>query len=292
MKTIKSMGTILLTLAGVYLILLGLMYLFQNQLLFMPSSGMMQTPESAGLTAQDVWIETEDNVRLHSWYFPNEESDLVVVLSHGNAGNISGRIPIAETLLNCGVSVLMYDYRGYGQSEGRPSEKGLYRDIEAVVHTLKNDLEYSEQQIIMYGRSLGGAVAAYATTRFDLGGLVLDSAFKNLKAMVRDVYPFVPAWLAKYDFPTDKYLQKLEGLPVMVMHSPQDEIVGFHHGEYLYGLLDEPKRFVELRGGHNDNFFASTDIIEENWRWYLEEARGGAEARSEGARGGATAQRE
>ena len=286
------MGTILLALAGGYLIILGLMYLFQNQLLFMPSPRMMQTPQNMGLTAQDVWIETEDGVRLHSWYFPNEESDQVVVLSHGNAGNISGRIPIAETLLNCGISVLMYDYRGYGQSDGRPSEKGLYRDIEAVVETLKNDLGYSEQQIIMYGRSLGGAVAAYAAARFNLGGLVLDSAFKNLKAMVRDVYPFVPAWLAKYNFPTDEYLRQLEGLPVMVMHSPQDEIIGFHHGEYLYDLLDEPKRFVELRGGHNDNFFASTDIIEENWKWYLEEARKAAAALRESTRGGATAQSE
>jgi uncharacterized protein len=281
MKALKSMGSILLALAGGYLIILGLMYLFQNQLLFMPSSGMMQTPQSVGLTAEDVWIETEDGVTIHGWYFPHDESEFVVVLSHGNAGNISGRIAIAETLLNCGASVLMYDYRGYGQSEGRPGEKGLYRDIEAVVETLKTDFDYSERQIVMYGRSLGGAVAAYAAVQFDLGGLVLDSAFKNLKAMIRDVYPFVPVWLAKYDFPTDKYLGQIDGLPIMIMHSPNDEIVGFHHGRALFDLIEEPKRFVELRGGHNDNFFASTDIIEENWRWYLEEARRVAAAKRE-----------
>lgn len=276
------MGSFLLALAGGYLIILGLMYLFQNQLLFMPSSGMMQTPQSVGLTAEDAWMETEDGVTIHGWYFPHDDSEFVVVLSHGNAGNISGRIAIAETLLNSGASVLMYDYRGYGQSEGRPSEKGLYKDIEAVVETLKADFGYSEGQIVMYGRSLGGAVAAYAAVRFDLGGLVLDSAFKNLKAMIRDVYPFVPVWLAKYDFPTDKYLGQIDGLPIMIMHSPNDEIVGFHHGRTLFDLIEEPKRFVELRGGHNDNFFASTDIIEENWRWYLEEARRVAAAQREG----------
>jgi uncharacterized protein len=273
MKTLKSMGTFLIAVAGGYLMLLVVMYTFQNQLLFMPSSGFMQTPGSTGLTAEDVWAETEDGVRIHGWYFPHEDSDLVVVLSHGNAGNIGGRIAIAETLLNSGASVLMYDYRGYGQSEGSPSEKGLYHDIEAVVEYLKSDLGYSGQQIMMYGRSLGGAVAAYAATRHTLGGLVLDSAFKNLKAMVRDVYPFVPARLAKYDFPTDEYIQQLDGLPVLIMHSPNDEIVGYHHGRALYELAGEPKQFIDLRGSHNNNFFQSQSLIEQSWRDFLEQVQ-------------------
>lgn len=265
------MMTIVLTITGVYIAILALMYLFQNQLLFIPSSHMVQTPAGTGLEAEDVWIETEDGVRLHGWYFPHTDSEWVVVLSHGNAGNISGRIDIAEMLLQSGAAVLMYDYRGYGQSGGRPTEKGLYKDIEAVARFLTDDMEYPESRIIMYGRSLGGAVAAYAATRFDVGGLVIDSAFKNLKTMVREVYPFVPAWLAKYEFPTDRYLEGLDGLPVMVMHSPGDEIIVFHHGQHLYALLEEPKTFVRLSGGHNDNFFLSRNLIAESWVSFLEQ---------------------
>ncbi|TVR29054.1 MAG: alpha/beta hydrolase [Balneolaceae bacterium] len=265
----KSIMSFLLTIAAGYLVILLLMYLFQNRLLFMPTSGFIQTPESVGVTAVDVWVETEDGVKLHAWYFPHEESGRVIVLSHGNAGNISYRIDIARTLLDAGAAVLMYDYRGYGKSEGRPSEKGLYKDITAFTEHLKGEKGYPEQNIYMYGRSLGAAVAAYAATKYDLGGLVLDSAFKNLRAMVSDVYPFVPSSLARYEFPTETYLRQLEGMPVMIMHSPDDEIVGYHNGQYLYEVANEPKQFIELRGGHNDNFFASRDLIERSWREFL-----------------------
>lgn len=263
--------SILATLFGIYLVLMGMMYLFQDNLLFMPSGGMVHTPESAGLKAEDFWVETDDNVRIHGWYFPGESAEYVIVLSHGNAGNISYRLDIARTLLNTGAAVLMYDYRGYGKSEGKPSEKGLYSDIDAVIQGLMDQKEYRENRIVMYGRSLGGAVAARASSQYNLGGLVLDSAFKNLPAMVRDVYPFVPSVLAKYEFPTEQYILTQRTYPVMIMHSPDDEIVGFHHGKELYQLLETPKRFIELRGGHNDNFFLSQELIEDSWRWYLSE---------------------
>lgn len=259
----------LLAIAGGYLVILGLMFLFQNKLLFMPSSAIFQTPQSAGLTAEDLWITTEDGIRIHGWYFPNESAELVVIVSHGNAGNISGRIGIAETLLNSGAAVVMYDYRGYGQSEGRPTESGLYKDVEAVVHHLKTEKEYMETDMVMYGRSLGGAVAAYAASKFELRGLVLDSAFQNLRAMIRDVYPFVPAALARYQFPTDQYLMQLEGLPIMIMHSPDDEIISYKQGLALYEMIHQPKMFVELKGGHNDNFFTSRDIVYQSWSAYI-----------------------
>ncbi|TVR14093.1 MAG: alpha/beta fold hydrolase [Balneolaceae bacterium] len=275
MKKFKPMVSFLTAIAGGYLLILVLMFLFQNKLLFMPTSGFVQTPQSAGVEAEDFWVETDDGIRVHGWYFPNSDAEFVVVLSHGNAGNISYRIDIARTLLDAGASVLMYDYRGYGQSDGRPNERGLYKDIEAVVEGLKSEKGYSEDRIIMYGRSLGGAVAAYAGTKYNLGGLVLDSSFTDLRAMVRDVYPFVPSRLARYEFPTNRYIQHSRNYPIMIMHSPNDEIVRYHHGRELYELLEEPKRFVELRGGHNDNFFASRDVILENWRWYLDELGSG-----------------
>ncbi|NBC02534.1 MAG: alpha/beta fold hydrolase [Bacteroidetes bacterium] len=269
MNTIKKMVTLLVTIAGGYLLLLIFMYLFQSKLIFLPSSDLVVTPSEAGLQAEDVWIETSDGERLHGWHLTNELTEYIVVLSHGNAGNISNRIDIAKFLQEAGVSVLIYDYRGYGQSSGKPSEEGLYRDIEAVVNFLKTDEGYSEQQMIMYGRSMGGAVASFAATRFNVGGLVLDSAFKNVKAMVSDLYPFVPSFLASYEFPTEQHVQQLSDIPVMIMHSPTDTIVDISHGKALFGAANDPKTFVELRGGHNDNFHASVDIYNKHWKKFL-----------------------
>lgn len=261
--------SIIAAIAAGFFILLLLMYLFQNRLLFMPASGMVQTPASAGLEAEDFWTETEDGVRIHAWYFPNGESGRVIVLSHGNAGNISYRIDIARTLLETGAAVLMYDYRGYGKSGGRPSEQGLYRDVLTVTKALIDEKGYASENIFQYGRSIGGAVAAYAATQIEPGGLVLDSAFRNLRTMIGDVYPFVPTALAKYEFPTESYLARLNGLPVMIMHSPQDEIIRYHHGEELYEAAGEPKRFVQLRGSHNENFHASRELIVKSWTEFM-----------------------
>ncbi|MDZ7719685.1 MAG: alpha/beta hydrolase [Balneolaceae bacterium] len=236
----------------------------------MPSSDFLITPQKAGLQAEDIWVETDDGEQLHGWFFPDNSTEYIVVLSHGNAGNISNRIDIAKFLQEMGLAVLIYDYRGYGQSSGKPSEEGLYSDIEAVVNYLQTEKGYSEKQMIMYGRSMGGAVAAYAAAKFNAGGLVMDSAFKNLKAMVSDLYPFVPAFLAAYEFPAEHYLRQLSGIPVMIMHSPNDSIVDISHGKSLFGTAKEPKTFVELRGGHNDNFHASVDIHRKNWREFLQ----------------------
>lgn len=253
-----------------YLLLLGLMFIFQNKLIFLPSPDLLITPERAGLQAEDIWVKTRDGVQLHGWFFPNEESEYVIVMSHGNAGNIGNRIDIAKLLNGIGLSVVLYDYRGYGQSNGTPSEEGIYVDIESVVNYLKTEKGFTENQMVMYGRSLGGAVASYAATKFSVSGLVLDSAFKNLKAMVGDLYPFVPAALARYEFSTEKYLEKIPGIPVMIMHSQNDDIVSISHARHLFKLAKEPKRFVELRGGHNNNFYASTDIYSRNWREFIQ----------------------
>ncbi|NBC65353.1 MAG: alpha/beta fold hydrolase [Bacteroidetes bacterium] len=263
------MLSLLATIAGGYLLLLIFMYLFQSKLIFLPSSDLVVTPSGAGLQAEDVWIDTSDGERLHGWLFPNDATEYLVVLSHGNAGNISNRIDIAKFLQETGFSVMLYDYRSYGQSSGKPSEEGLYRDIEAVVTFLKTVEGYTEQQMIMYGRSMGGAVASFAATRFNVGGLVLDSAFKNVKSMVSDLYPFVPSFLASYEFPTEQYVQQLSGTPVMIMHSPTDTIVDISHGKALFGAANDPKTFVELRGGHNDNFHASVDIYSRYWKDFL-----------------------
>jgi len=260
---------IILGVAVIYLLLLAALYLFQGQILFLPEKTHYRTPASMGLSAEDVWIDTEDGIKLHGWLFESEGADHVVILSHGNAGNISGRIEIAEMFLELGVSVLMYDYRGYGKSEGRPSERGLYRDISAVIKFAVEEKGYRSDQIILYGRSLGGAVSAYGAKTHSVGGLVTDSAFTDVPAMAKMYYPIVPEFMVRYRFSAIDFIREIEGIPVMVLHSRDDEIVPFSHGENLFEAANEPKEFIELRGGHNSVFLSSYNRIKQGWADYL-----------------------
>lgn len=260
---------IIVGLVIVYILLLAVLYLFQGQILFLPEREFYRTPSSMGLEAEEVWVEAADGVKVHGWYFEHPGSEQIVILSHGNAGNISGRLEIAEMFLNLGVSFLMYDYRGYGKSEGRPTEKGLYRDISAVIDFSQKEKNFKPENIILYGRSLGGAVAAYGAKTHKVGGLVLDSVFTDVPSMAKTYYPIVPEFMIRYRFSAINFLNDIEGIPVMILHSRDDEIVPYSHGENLYEAANDPKQFVELRGGHNSVFLTSYRRIKQNWNDYL-----------------------
>lgn len=284
----KSVLYFLSLAGGGYLLLLSAMYVMQDRLLFLPGSQISQTPEQFGLEAREIHPETEDGLRLHGWYFPPLQGDGIparhrdklILISHGNAGNISGRIEMADRMLQTGAAVLLYDYRGYGKSEGRPDEAGLYEDLRTVSAFMMEEEGYQPGDLFLYGRSLGGAVAAYGAAAFTdwfghaSAGLVLDSSFTTLRHMVRDVYPFIPSALAKYDFNSLSRIAQLNeqqpDTPVMIMHSPQDDVIGIHHGKRLYNTVQtNDKTFVELRGTHNTSFFSSERIILEQWTRFL-----------------------
>jgi len=257
-----------------YLILVGLMTIFQNQLIFHPSSRMVDTPERTGMAWSEHWIQTSDNVRIHGWMLGEPENQPVVVYSHGNAGNISGRIPIAADIARQGAAVFFYDYRGYGHSEGSPSEQGIYKDGEAVVHYLKQQLGVGEKQMVFYGRSLGGAVAARQAAEFDGSGLVLDSAFISGKEVAGDIYPFVPGFLVTIRFPVDEDLRRAKADQIMIMYAKNDRIINPRHSKKLYEIANaqgKNVRMVELEGGHNDSFTVSRGLYGESWQHYLED---------------------
>ncbi|MGF1669089.1 MAG: alpha/beta hydrolase [Balneolaceae bacterium] len=260
-----------LTLGICYLVLLSGFYFFQNSLMFIPAKEMIATPESVGLAYEEHYFETADGEKLHSWFIINESSDKIVKVSHGNAGNISGRVGLAKVLHEAGFSVFMYDYRGYGKSSGKPNEKGLYLDAEAALNFLTQHLQHEERNIIPFGRSLGGPVAAYIAANFKIGGLAIDSSFINMKAIVSELYPFLPSFLTHANFPTQKYLSEIRGIPVMILHSRDDDLIGFHHGEKLFETASEPKRFIELRGGHNDSFLESEAKYLRAWQDFGQE---------------------
>ena len=259
MAVIKYSAQILLVFGIGYLLIVTAAFVFQDKLTFIPAQEHIATPASVGLEFEDHFYTTSDGVKLHAWYIANPESEFVLQLSHGNAGNISGRAGLAAMLHEAGFSVFMYDDRGYGKSEGSPGEEGLYKDAIASYQYMTGELEVEPENIIQFGRSLGGAVAAYMATKEPAAGLILDSSFTNLKELVKEVYPYLPAFLARYEFKTKEYLADIEIIPVLILHSSDDNLIGIHHGKKLHEAAGTSGIFVELNGGHNDAFLVSED---------------------------------
>lgn len=265
---------LLLILIG-YLFILGLITLLQNQMIFHPSEDIWDTPERLDLPWSEHRVETSDGLLLHGWLIGDYESGNkpVVVYSHGNAGNISGRVEIAGVIANQGAAVFLYDYRGYGKSDGSPSEEGIYVDGKSVINYLREELEIPLSRMIFYGQSLGGAVAASQAAGFEGSGLVLHSAFLSGKEVATDIYPFIPGFLVSVGFPVNKDLQQAKTEHIMIMHSKNDRIVPYRHGKELHQIAKEDATrevtFVELKGGHNTGFSMSRDLFAESWKEFI-----------------------
>jgi fermentation-respiration switch protein FrsA (DUF1100 family) len=237
---------------GVFLIFSAFLYFQQHKLIFFPSRDIAQSPADWGMGYEDVRVEVAPDQRLHGWYFPVSDTARTIVLCHGNAGNISHRIESAAFWVSLGANVLLFDYRGYGKSEGSPGENECYEDVSAVLAWLRDQKNTPPDRVILFGRSLGGAVAIEAATRARCAGLVVESSFTSAADMGRRMYPFLPiGLLIKYRFDSLSKIGRVS-CPVLVTHSPHDEIVPFDMGQMLYDAAPAPKRFVELVGGHND----------------------------------------
>ena len=243
----------LLIIAGAYLLLVGFIYLTQASMLYLPGVPGRQleaTPEAVGLDYEDVWLDTSDGVRIHSWFVP-ADSTRTVLYFHGNAGNISHRLYTIRQLHELGRSVFIIDYRGYGESDGRPDEDGLYRDAEAAWQYLTDVRGIAAEDIVVYGRSLGGSLAAWLAAERRPGALVLDSSFTSVPDAGQEAYPWLPVrLLSRFRHATVEHVAKVNA-PVLVVHSRTDDIIPFHHGKALFDAANEPKSFIELRGGHN-----------------------------------------
>ncbi len=253
----ETMSSLAISIALGLLMLNGLMYFQQKHMIFYPTSDIYQTPAQWGMDYQDVELQTTDNVRLHGWFIPHPEASHVLLFFHGNAGNISHRGHSIEIFHRLGLSVFIVDYRGYGKSEGSPDEKGLYRDAASAWRYLIDERGYKPEQILIFGRSLGGVVAAKLASEVEARGLILESTLSSAHDFARAVFTVLSRLVVlRYDFNTTDYVQQVR-YPVLVLHSPDDEIMPFHLGEKVYQAANQPKRFVRLRGDHNNGFVLS-----------------------------------
>ncbi|HLR25306.1 MAG TPA: alpha/beta hydrolase [Fodinibius sp.] len=247
-------GCILGLLLAGYLLILLLMYQFQSRMIYHPAKGLWTEPSAAGLAFEDVIFDTEDDRQLHGWFIPSDDMSATVLYFHGNAGNISGRLETIGLLHSLGLNVFIFDYRGYGKSEGSPSEKGTYRDASAAWNYLTQSRAINAGKIVVMGRSLGGSIAAWLGSRKNPAALIIESTFTSAADLGAGLYPWLPVrMLIKYDYCTAEYISKVKA-PVFMAHSRDDRVVPFHHGERLFELAQEPKTFVELQGGHASGF--------------------------------------
>jgi fermentation-respiration switch protein FrsA (DUF1100 family) len=272
----------------------AILYFMQPTFLYCPVREISYTPEELDLDFEDVVFQTDDGLLLNGWYIPApleerrqksltgpaENSQLTVLFCHGNGGNMMHRLDSINIFYNLGLSCFIFDYRGYGNSEGKTTEEGTYFDAMVAYRWLTRGKKISPDDIIIFGRSLGGSVAAQLAAKVEARSLVIESAFTSYVDIGRKFYPYMPVrWFASFSYRTIDYVKDV-GCPVMVIHSRNDEIVPFEFGLELYEVANEPKEFAEISGSHNDGFLVSSDIYKKAWiRWlkFLTENRSQAE---------------
>jgi fermentation-respiration switch protein FrsA (DUF1100 family) len=243
----------------------------QGRMLYLadvPGRALTMTPSDAGIEYQDVSIQTSDGVMLHSWFIAGESSR-VLLFFHGNAGNISHRLDSIRQFHDLGLSVLIIDYRGYGQSEGRTTENGINKDANAAWRYLIESRGTVAGDIIVFGRSLGASVASKLAAQHQPLALIVESSFTSVPDVAQDIYPWLPVrWLSRLSHATRDYIQDVR-CPVLVVHSRDDEIIPFRHGEAIYASANEPRTLLPLRGTHNDAFLQDERTYIEGLRAFL-----------------------
>ena len=242
------------------ILLMGIaFYLFypniENFFIFYPQRAFDFTPEGLQMNHEEVFFHTEDGKKLHGWFFPLDGALPVILFCHGNAGNISHRLFNVELLLKQRLQVFIFDYRGYGKSSGRPSEKGLYTDGLAAYDYLIEIRHIHPDQIVIFGRSLGAAVAIEVALQKEIRSIIIESAFTSTKDMAKAIWLFRPfSYLLPAHYNNQKKISNLD-VPKLFIHGERDEIVPFSMGQRLFDSARAPKYFFPLkRAGHNDTF--------------------------------------
>jgi fermentation-respiration switch protein FrsA (DUF1100 family) len=259
----------------------------EQRFIFHPEKEIFQTPADAGLPFDDVYFAAEDGIRLNGWYIPRADAEITFLWFHGNAGNVSHRVDnIRLVHEQLGVNIFIFDYRGYGRSEGTPSEPGTYRDGRAALRYLRERYGVAPSHLVLFGRSLGAAVAAQMATREEQLLLILESPFVSVPEMARVLLPPIGiARLLSTQYNVPEALRRIR-TPVFVLHGDRDEVVPFNQGQRVFAAAREPKRFYAIGGaGHNDTYLAGGDdyfaALREALRWALQlrQRRNGFSAR-------------
>jgi fermentation-respiration switch protein FrsA (DUF1100 family) len=280
---------LLSTLAG----LVGVMALFvvlltgcENFIIYHPSKypeGLWDT-SNMPLPVQDVWFTAEDGVKLHGWYVPSDEAVATLLFFHGNAGNITHRLWNIFYLHHLKLNVFIFDYRGFGRSEGDPDEDDIYLDSQAAYDTVLAQPGVSAASLFIFGRSLGGAFAAYTASKNPAAGLILESTFTNAVDWADIKISIIPKWYISSELNTQGYVSELK-MPKLFIHGTRDTIIPFTLGRELYKAAAEPKEFYSIIGaGHNNTFQVGGDKYFDTIREFITRTSGQATAEQKTAK--------
>ncbi len=233
----------------------------EERFIFYPSPIIEQTPADLGLPFDDVFFTTSDGLRLNGWFVPYDRTDVTLLWFHGNAGNISDRLENIRLIHDkVAINTFIFDYRGYGRSNGKISEEGTYKDGEAALKYLRERADVDPTKIVFFGRSLGASVAAEIATRQRCLALILETPFASVREMARVAFPFLPIGpflRTRYD--TVEKIKKVRG-PLLVLHGDRDEIVPFDQGRKVFETAPGTKEFYTIRGAHhNDTYIVGGD---------------------------------
>ncbi|MBF0271787.1 MAG: alpha/beta hydrolase [Magnetococcales bacterium] len=261
-------GVLLLVVLG-YGGIAGYLYFAQSGMVFHPKRGLNATPADWGMGYENAAFDSQGQ-RLHGWWIPGEPQKPVILFFHGNASVVSGLRAHVELFRRQGLSVFLFDYQGYGQSEGKPSEDGLYADSLSAYGHLTNSLKIDPKRIIYFGHSLGGGAATWLALRHPPRALILEGTFLSVPAVGEDRYPFLPIrLLSRIRFDNLERIQKL-CLPLLIIHSRDDEVIASRHGRALFEAACPPqKSYLETHGHHNISFNQGGALAEEGLRQFL-----------------------
>jgi len=233
------------------------LYHRQAEHVYNPRRELSATPDSCGLTYQDVHFRSADKTLLHGWFCPCPHSQRAILLLHGNTGNISDCIASLKIFADLGFSSFVFDYRGYGHSEGHPDEQGTYHDAEAAWEWLLRERRYAPQDVVILGRSLGAAVGTWLASHHQAAAVVLESTFTSLPDIAAETHRLVPArWMTRYNYNSLERIPRIHS-PIMIVHGRDDQVISYHHGQRLFAAANEPKTFMDIDGDHSTGFLHS-----------------------------------
>jgi len=244
----------------------------ERQFIFFPESGIAALPSAVGLSFKEVQFQSEDDTELYGWFIPGEQSAPAVLFFHGNAGNISHRLENLALLNRLGLNVFIFDYRGYGKSKGKPSEKGLYADGRAALEWLRNK-GWPPEKTIYFGRSLGAAAALQLALDSKPAGLILESPFESINAMGRRHYPILfrlLGWALNAEFDNLAKIDQIHA-PLLIIQGDMDQVVPQDMAEKLFKKALEPKKYYLIKGaGHNNTYSVGGVAYWQTWREFMQ----------------------
>jgi fermentation-respiration switch protein FrsA (DUF1100 family) len=263
----------MIALVGIFLILFVsvffLVKFLEGSAVFFPGKTIHTTPSQAGLPYEDLYLITSDGTKINAWLVKNSVTASTIIFAHGNAGTMSERIMKIKFWHDLGLNVLIFDYRGYGHSEGHPTEKGIYLDAQAAYDYLQRRGDIDHNRIIAYGASLGGTVMIDLATKRKLAALIVESSLTSAKDMAQRLYPMLPSFLMSIKFDSISKIDKIT-IPKLFLHSREDRVVPFSMGQKLYETAADPKSFLLIYGGHNDGGSINDPRVREGFKKFLQ----------------------